>query len=111
MQIAQENNRYFGRLFKRGASGHLLNMHYLDNIFEMKDVDPEDRSKGKVKDGNEFMDSQADIEVYERFDTVQALDNRALPPPSGLRRTGPARKQIKELSRLWSYRNGGTPAD
>ncbi len=39
-----------GMVFRREGSGHLLNMHYLDNMFRMKD--------GRVdEDGNEFMNS------------------------------------------------------
>ena len=102
LQAAQDNNRFFGRLFKRASSGHLLNQHYLDNIFEMKNVDPEDRSKGEVKDGNEFMDGQVDLDHFIRFDTVQSIEDGE---PQA------ERKQIKELSRLWTYRNGGSPQD
>jgi hypothetical protein len=114
LQRAQENNRYFGRLFKRASSGHLLNMHYLDNMFEMEDTDPKDRSKGKVKEQNDFMDSEVDLEVFEQWDTVQAV-GESQPTPSlswsagGGRSNGTVRKTVKELSRLWAYRNGASP--
>ena len=111
LQAQQEKNRFFGCLFKRAASGHLLNMHYLDCVFEMEGVDHKDRTKGRVKDGNQYMDAWADMGYFERFDTVQAIGNGQPQGPSATRRNAPARKQIKELSRLWTYRNGQSPAD
>jgi hypothetical protein len=44
-----DSNAFMGSVFVREGSGHLLNMHYLDNMFT--------RAKGRVKDGNAFMDS------------------------------------------------------
>jgi hypothetical protein len=105
----QENNRFFGRLFKRASSGHMLNQHYLDKMFEMRSVDPSDRSQGEVKDGNEFMDTEVDLGVYTEWDTVQAVgEKRPQGSPTNLRH-GTVRVLVKDLSRLWAYRNGGSP--
>lgn len=123
MSHQQRNNRFFGRLFKRAASGHMLNQHYLDYMFEMAGVDPQDLSKGRVKEGNDFMDKEVDMRVYEEWDTVQAVGQgqpRANGNGNGNGGGGEGRvdgavngtvgKQVKELSRLWAYRNGGVPA-
>lgn len=46
---------YFGRVFERvGATGHLLNQHYLDEMFRMEG--------GVVVEGNAFMDSLVEPE-------------------------------------------------
>ena len=111
LQQAQDNNRFFGRLFKRASSGHMLNQHYLDNIFQMQGVDPGDRSKGRVKDGNEFMDAEVDMDVFNEFDTVQAPEDSQSQVRAASGINGTVMRQIKELSRLWEYRNGGTPSD
>jgi hypothetical protein len=111
LKAAKDNNRFFGRLFKRASSGHLLNMHYLDTMFEMESLDltDGDRSKGKVKEGNEFMDTEIDEKVLRDFDTVQAIDeDEREEPRARLVRVG---RRVKDCSRLWEYRNGGSPRD
>ena len=40
---------FYGAVFERQGSGHLLNQHYLDPMFEMEG--------GLVKEGNAFMDT------------------------------------------------------
>ncbi|ETI22813.1 hypothetical protein G647_06889 [Cladophialophora carrionii CBS 160.54] len=136
LQHAQENNRFFGRLFKRASSGHMLNQHYLGNIFEMEGLDPRDRSRGRVKSGNAFMDQSVDMAVLEQWDTVQAVaeglsedrdrdgggdsggfvEARASTSASASASPNasiPATNgiQIKQLSRLWGYCNGASPRD
>jgi hypothetical protein len=44
-----DGNAFYGPVFIREGSGHLLDMHYLDNMFT--------RVNGRVADGNVFMDS------------------------------------------------------
>ncbi|OAL38357.1 hypothetical protein AYO20_02416 [Fonsecaea nubica] len=97
----EQTNLFFGRLFKRVGSGHQLNQHYLDNIFEMEGIDTKDLSRGRVRESNAFMDAEVDMDVFREWDTVQAAP----------RRTGAPRRQVKELSRLWTYRNGRSPED
>lgn len=124
----ENDNKYVGRLFKRLGSGHQLNQHYLDNFFEMEGIDTKDLNQGRVKDGNVFMDAQVDLDVFEEWDTVQvvgdgtgqepgqAQDDSRVATRHGQGQGGasailsqPRRKQVKELSRLWEYRNGGDP--
>jgi hypothetical protein len=111
LQLTQENSRFFGRLFKRASSGHMLNQHYLDNMFEMEGVDPRDRSKGHVRPGNAFMDQVADMAIVERWDTVQAVGEAQSGDAGAGSSAGANGTQIKQLSRLWEYCNGGSPRD
>ncbi|KIW32572.1 uncharacterized protein PV07_04102 [Cladophialophora immunda] len=106
----EETNLFFGRLFKRIGSGHQLNQHYLDNVFEMEGLDSNDLSRGRVRDGNAFMDADVDENVFRDWDTVQAVGRPAGTRPANGRPVAP-RRQIKELSRLWAYRNGRSPED
>ncbi|RDA92721.1 hypothetical protein CP533_1424 [Ophiocordyceps camponoti-saundersi (nom. inval.)] len=75
---------FFGRVFNRstGRGGHLLNQHYLDGMFPLK-RDPWSGQFVGADDDNEFME-----EVVDDKD-------------------GDVR--VKDLSRLWSYRNGRSP--
>ncbi|KIX02811.1 uncharacterized protein Z518_08754 [Rhinocladiella mackenziei CBS 650.93] len=112
---AQDDNRFVGRLFKRLGSGHQFNQHYLDNMFEMEGVDPHDLSKGYVKGGNPYMDMPVDMEVFDEWDTVQyatadvhgSVGNGDRPGSSIGQKERV--KSVKELSRLWGYRNGMNP--
>ncbi len=106
---AQENNMFYGRLFKRASPGHMLNQHYLDYMFEMQGIDLKHREKGRVNDGNQFMDTEVDMDVYEEWDTVQAIgEGRPQGSPTTVR-NGTIRTQVKQLSHLWKYRNGESP--
>ncbi|KAJ4523685.1 hypothetical protein HRR83_000332 [Exophiala dermatitidis] len=133
----EDLNRFVGRLFKRHGSGHQFNQHYMDNMFEMEGIDMSDFSKGRVKDGNAFMDSLVDLEVFDEWNTVQVDSNTTQRSErgsssnhghghghghgSGSGRGGGGsgvlqqqngivqQVQVKELSRLWKYRNGGDP--
>ncbi|KIV89956.1 hypothetical protein PV10_07309 [Exophiala mesophila] len=93
-QEALDSNRFVGRLFKRTGPGHLLNQHYLDPMFQL---DSSDAVRGRVLDGNEYMDQRVDQATFDRWDTVQALEGTE-PQSQGV--------LIKDLSRLWRYRNG-----
>jgi hypothetical protein len=94
-----DSNRFVGRLFKRNASGHLLNQHYLNYFFRVDSTNP---ATGKVVEDNDYMNSLVDMNVFERWDTVQ------VPGIEEARTNG---TRIKDLSRLWRYRNGGNPGD
>ncbi|KAJ5493561.1 hypothetical protein N7463_009648 [Penicillium fimorum] len=95
-------NRYMGRLFVRPNSGHLLNMHYLDNMFTLgPDM--------KALDSNPFMDME--VEPW----ATAARDEAFLPATLSQQRSqtnGVGRVlRVKDFSRLWQYRNGGRPKD
>jgi hypothetical protein len=111
LKAAKDNNRFFGRLFKRASSGHLLNMHYLDTMFEMEGLDLKggEKARGKVREGNEFMDTKIDEKILGDFDTVQAIvEDEREEPKAGVVGEG---RRVKDVSRLWEYRNGGSPQD
>ncbi|KAK5208618.1 hypothetical protein LTR47_004204 [Exophiala xenobiotica] len=105
----EDENRFVGQLFKREGSGHQLNQHYLDNIFEMENVDTEVLNEGRVRDGNAYMDSQMDEAVMNQWNTVQAIDSSVDRSGNGGAAGSGTGRQIKQVSRLWSYRNGGDP--
>lgn len=87
-QGRQDNNgnAFAGEVFIRKGSGHLLNMHYLDNMFTRK-------ADGNVdEEGNEFMNSL-------RLE-LTAEGNLTICQPQ---------TPVKNASRLWGYINGKTP--
>ena len=127
------DNRFVGRLFKRDGSGHQLNQHYLDNMF------PLETPNGPVQEDSDFMNVLVDVEekkaVKRESATVNAIDRKTFSQPNGssiqhlangvkdtdasteyLRATEAnaarvQKKPVRELSRLWQYRNGGSPKD
>lgn len=111
-------NRFIGQLFERRANcGHQLNQHYLDNMFAIDPV------TDRVKDSNEFMDTLVDVddeEVLEREPRARsaspmAIEQLHLEDADSVRSAveinarQTRRMPVKELSRLWKYRNGGSP--
>ncbi|MCJ1251959.1 hypothetical protein MMC30_009197 [Trapelia coarctata] len=90
------NGKVFeGRVFERaGATGHLLNQHYLDEMFRMEG--------GEVAEGNAFMDSLMDPDSVGGGDESGDMESETLEPARMV--------PIKTLSRLWEYRNGRSPA-
>ena len=125
-------NRFFGRMFKKeDCSGHQLNQHYLDNLFVMDEklervLDGDD---GQIWLGNgrgpeteeavSFMDMEVDPQMLDRDNTVIAVASnprRGEAAENGLelRNEGGRRAKrvkVKDLSRLWLYKNGQTPED
>ncbi|KAJ5131537.1 uncharacterized protein N7515_007576 [Penicillium bovifimosum] len=110
-------NRYMGRLFVRPGSGHVLNMHYLDKMFTLG-------PDKKALDSNPFMDMEvepwatADIRDdgplhRARYQPIIGRDETFLPPELSRQRpqvNGVNRvRRVKDFSRLWQYRNGGSP--
>lgn len=94
----------------------------MDNIFEMEGLDPRDLSRGRVKDGNRFMDAPVDWAVFDEWDTVQVAAGAGqgqlrngggasvgVRAGMGIGANGALGTQVKALSRLWAYRNGGDP--
>ncbi|KAM4056599.1 alpha/beta-Hydrolase [Hirsutella rhossiliensis] len=114
--------RFLGRLFQRstGRGGHLLNQHYLDGMFPLK-RDPETGEFVGADDENEFMEEiirlgHEDVamdKTREAFDIayVGTRDPDASDASLPMANTRRAEKKVKvkELSRLWSYRNGRSP--
>ncbi|KAJ5114296.1 hypothetical protein NUU61_000055 [Penicillium alfredii] len=105
-------NRYMGQVFIRSDSGHMMNQHYLDNMFTLG---PDQ----KVLDSNPFMETtiatqpnktmrEQDGAQGKRADgkpSTSGVLGRQSPEPNGSSQT----LRIKNVSRLWQYRNGGSP--
>lgn len=138
LHYSQQKNRFMGRIFVSPNSGHLLNQHYLRQMFALD-------KNGRCMDTNEFMelpveknasnDAPAE-EPDEREDLSESMivgggevtfigDIDSPIAPVSLSRASislaavegsdlseiPGTMKVKNLSRLWLYRNGGTPPD
>lgn len=107
-------DRYVGRLFVRNGSGHQMNGNYLDNFFEMS-LDQAGKLES-VCENNEYMDGELDEDLLACNDIASKAseqhlwncdrhsDERSASRPKKSRR-------IKDVSRLWQYRNGLSPED
>ncbi|GMG29518.1 unnamed protein product [Aspergillus oryzae var. brunneus] len=118
LQFARVPNRYMGRIFVRSGSGHQLNQHYLNTMFTLG---PDRR----VLDTNKFMEMGARTVEYEKIlpkhvrhkrnevlVTNKRPSDRDRTVQSGLENQHEQRPlKVKDLSRLWQYRNGGSPVD
>lgn len=124
--------RFIGRVFARTSArgGHQFCQHYLDGMFPLE-RDPSDPRKflGCVEENNEFMESEIVIgaegdemgSVREAMEvswlgrgTVTAGDvaihgGSPVEERGRHRRREETRVKVKDLSRLWQYRNGRSP--
>jgi hypothetical protein len=140
LNFTQVSNRFMGRVFKSPNSGHLLNMHYLHEMFPLETVDGVIRAK----DVSEFMemslthdqntpDAREDIlesilgsgtqrEVSQSHAYVGDVNsplsplviNSARAIDSAIEKSSQnpwENWKVKHFSRLWMYRNGGSPPD
>lgn len=138
-----------GRVFQSPKSGHLLNMHYLHEMFPLETVD----GSLRCKDVSEFMESEliGDPEQLDEredlltsiltSDTQSEISSKAWvgdinTPISPLMTRTPVSPvsikskskialtqentaelkdeavwRVKHFSRLWAYRNGGSPTE
>jgi hypothetical protein len=111
LNFAYIRNRYMGRLFVQDASGHMLNQHYLDTMFA-SDAD------GRTLDENDFMDSEVRFPIEQLgergneegvISTIRCSHGRS---EDDIRDNYGCDKRpikVKDLSRLWLYRNGMSP--
>lgn len=99
-------NRFMGKVFERAGSGHLLNQHYLDTMFTLG-------ADGRVKERNAFMDS--DVDIIGRGGEVGISGTMKNGVVTGKRRgvaaVGKVGMKVRDLSRLWMYRNSMSPPD
>jgi hypothetical protein len=133
LHYAGTRNRYMGRLFVSPYSGHLLNQHYLHQMFPLG-------PDKKCLNSNEFMEMEVDMstsdDAGEREGPSESITsssgvrggevtvvgdiNSPISPlhlSSPLNVFSPATQigergrplKVKDFSRLWLYRNGGTP--
>lgn len=123
--------RFLGRLFNRstGRGGHQFNQHYLDGMFPLK-RDPETGEFTGADDDNAFMEEvikfgkegAAMDSAREAFDISYAgthgFGSGEISTPvevhdlsRRLRNRTKGGVKVKELSRLWCYRNGKRPEE
>lgn len=120
--------RFLGRLFARadGRGGHQLNQHYLDGMFPLR-RDPDTGEFVGADEDNDFMDEvvktgkegEAMEKAREAFEISYAgtggFGSGEISTPvvvHGIsRRKQRGLVRVKDLSRLWSYRNGMSPGD
>ena len=100
-------NRYVGRLFVRKGSGHQLNLHYLDYYFPMT-TDDKDRLV-EVEDSNEFMNSELNEQILTDYEIASKVTEKDIWECSNKGAHCKDGRMIKNVSRLWCYRNGMSP--
>lgn len=119
--------RFLGRLFNRATSagGHQFNQHYLNGMFPLK-RDPKTGEFIGADDDNAFMEEIIKIgeegaamdNTREAFDIsyagTQGFGSGEIATPVEFfdatnKKTKRRDVQVKELSRLWGYRNGRSP--
>jgi len=102
-------NRYVGRLFVRKGSGHQLNGNYLDDYFTMS-TDDQDRLVA-VRDENDFMSSELNEQILADYDIASKVSEKDVWDCSSKGQHRENGRVIKDVSRLWQYRNGMSPED
>jgi len=110
------NNRFVGRVFEgKAATGHLLCQHYLDYMFKWE-------KWGVVAEDNLFMNSLVDVESDVAVQREGASARTMSAPPGGdltagaylegtLANASGDQRPVRQLSRLWGYRNGMSPTN
>ena len=130
-------DRFVGRIFRSPKKGHLLNQHYLHEMFVF------DHKTKRALDNNEFMDAEihwsstadpANLAVESGHNTQDTSSSRGslidseedlrevlrnINTPyspistrtlaSEMRRREKRTLRVRDFSRLWFYRNGGSP--
>lgn len=134
-------NRFMGRVFERPGSGHLFNQHYLDNMFpldptgrfvrgltdgDFMEMDVRigggtearegldqslDATLGSVEPEARILTSSASVRTEIQGQRSRAKGNSRILEVDELARTNGVPWKVKNLSRLWAYRNGDSPAD
>ncbi|KAL4954864.1 hypothetical protein BDW69DRAFT_193694 [Aspergillus filifer] len=95
LNFAQLPNRFAGKVFVHQGSGHLFNQHYLATMFPLG---PDRR----VLDTSPFIETIVDNpDIFEDGAIVDNEVQGDIQP----------RLKIRRLSRLWQYRNGGSPRE
>jgi hypothetical protein len=121
-------NRYMGRLFTRNGTGHLLNQHYLNDMFplgsDLRVLEHNDFMNATVRivtegtpdEGREDVESTIRATRDEAMATVQDVNSPISPISVGSQNSvfGSDRAfsrpaMVKDFSRLWLYRNGMSP--
>ncbi|KAF4982703.1 hypothetical protein FZEAL_1730 [Fusarium zealandicum] len=122
--------RFLGRLFSRAdvRGGHQLNQHYLDGMFPLKFDEKTGKYTGADED-NEFMnelikigeEGDAMANTREAFEIswagTQGFGSGDISTPvevhgiSNKNKIASNEVRVKDVCRLWSYRNGQSPIE
>lgn len=121
--------RFLGRLFSRSdrSGGHQLNQHYLDGMFPLR-FDPKTGKYTGADENNKFMEEVIKIgkegdamsNAREAFEIswagTQGFGTGEISTPvdvygSPVKGEFHGQVKVKDLSRLWSYRNGRRPVE
>jgi hypothetical protein len=128
LSFTRMKSRYMGRVFTRSGMGHLLNQHYLNSMFPLgKD--------GRVIEENPFMEADVTFSSEGTLEKVKdgvletfwnggngisgaVVENVNSPvEPVSVKRAESLLKatlankkaKVRHFSRLWEYRDGGSP--
>ncbi len=117
-----------GTVFERRGYGHQFNQHYLNNMFTLD-------KNGRVAESNDFMDGEVEVcldderqdtrdavadgiysvaGIGRKVNTVEVRDVNspiAAPLTNGQWERVLKNVKVKDMSRLWKYRNGGSPPE
>jgi hypothetical protein len=99
-----------GRMFERPGGGHMFNQHLLDNMFPLG---PDKRALDRCA----FMDAEISQEPSptrrERLESSIRSSSGSSFVFDTNSPIGPSEQvlRVRDLSRLWLYRNGGSPPD
>lgn len=121
--------RFMGRLFSRSTrrGGHQFNQHYLDGMFPLK-KDPDTGEFTGAAEENEFMEETIKVgkegaamdNTREAFDITymgtMGFGSGDITTPVEVHGAPNKKKlvheyKVKDVCRLWSYRNGRSPHD
>jgi hypothetical protein len=133
-------NRFMGRVFERPGSGHLFNQHYLDNMFPLdptgqfvrgladgdfmemdvrvgSGTDREgldqslDATSGSIEpEARILTSSPSSVRTESQGQTSRPKGDSRISEVDESARTNGIPWKVKNLSRLWAYCNGDSPA-
>lgn len=125
-------NRFMGKVFVNPRSGHQLNQHYLDSIFpldktlrftrdpidgDFMDMEAIPDNNGDGKDDRSKLPNLLGFKHLKDIPGTVTPDRGPTPPPENRDTTGldwngtygGYKVKMRDVSRLWQYRNGGKP--
>ncbi|KAI1995750.1 hypothetical protein LOZ53_001353 [Ophidiomyces ophidiicola] len=109
-------NKFAGKVFIRmNAPGHMLNQHYLDQMFLLPKNPQGSEDTGfldEVVEIDETVSEARDQFVHEKSNDSDKANRRRISINKDMNRSVlGATKTVRELSRLWRYMGGNNPDD
>ncbi|KAM5349730.1 hypothetical protein ACJ41O_006235 [Fusarium nematophilum] len=106
-------NRFMGQVFVNRRGGHQLNQHYLDGMFPLdptlrfaRKPEPEDFMNQEVR-----VNKDGSLKKVTRGKLPEGVDVHRANSSTNGELSDEVVPRIKDLSRLWQYRNGNSPAE